>query len=135
MQSKKKSMAVSELSCRMALVVIEWLIFSPTFQPDSDPQLPQSRPFCSCRTHLERTLQEVTSQAESFMPDISSYIQNSVKSGHASHTISVPSSVNPQPHTQATFGQDITRSILHSSYLPNTIYRLTTGVKILSGGK
>ena len=42
------------------------------------PPLP-IRPFCWSRTYLQRSLQEVTSQDESFMPDISGYIQESVK--------------------------------------------------------
>ena len=37
--------------------------------------LPLSRPFCCRRTYLQRSLQEVTSQHESFMPDISGYIR------------------------------------------------------------
>ena len=42
--------------------------------------LPLSRPFCCRRTYLVRSLQEVTSQEEIFMPDISGYIRERVKS-------------------------------------------------------
>ena len=41
--------------------------------------LPLSHPFCLSRTYLQRSLQEVTSQDKSFMPDISSYIRERVK--------------------------------------------------------
>ena len=41
--------------------------------------LPLSRPFCCHRTYLQMSLQEVTSQDESFMPDISGYIWERVK--------------------------------------------------------
>ena len=43
--------------------------------------LPLSRPFCCRRTYLQRSLQEVTSQHESFMPDISGYIWERVNVG------------------------------------------------------
>jgi len=36
--------------------------------------LPLSHPFCWSRTYLQRSLQEVTSQDEIFMPDMSNYI-------------------------------------------------------------
>ena len=36
--------------------------------------LPLSCPFCWSRTYLQRSLQKVTSQDESFMPDISGYV-------------------------------------------------------------
>ena len=42
--------------------------------------LPLSRPFCCCRTYLVKSFQEVTSQEESFIPDISGYIWERVKS-------------------------------------------------------
>ena len=41
--------------------------------------LPLFHPFCWSRTYLQKTLQEVTSRDESFMPDISSYISERVK--------------------------------------------------------
>ena len=44
--------------------------------------LPLSRPFCWSRTYLQRSLQEVMSQDESFIPDISSYIWERVKDSH-----------------------------------------------------
>jgi len=41
--------------------------------------LPLPRPFCCHRTYLVKSLQEVTSEEESFMPDISGYIRERVK--------------------------------------------------------
>jgi len=48
--------------------------------PSSAPtHLPLSHPFCCRRTYLVKSLQEVTSQEECFMPDISGYIRERVK--------------------------------------------------------
>jgi len=41
--------------------------------------LPLSRPFCCCESYLVKSLQEVTSEKESFMTDISGYIRERVK--------------------------------------------------------
>jgi len=49
--------------------------------------LPLSHPFCWSRTYLQGTLQEVTSQDEVFMPDISSYPRE--KGTHAQSNYSV----------------------------------------------
>ena len=50
--------------------------------------LPLSRPFCWSRTYLQRSLQEVMSQDESFMPDISGYIRERVKM-HACQIVTI----------------------------------------------
>ena len=55
-------------------------IFKACLHPSGVPtHLPLSRPFCCPRTYLVKSLQEVTSQEESFVPDISGYIRERVK--------------------------------------------------------